>query len=323
MLPPINYQMSVQTLVANSDVVVGESRTIDLSKFQLASADTLYSEIKTTDPVTGKEVVKKKAEKTYEYQTKYIADYHTAPVFKVNDGEPFGEKTYKGRDEDGVYEVEGLYTKNGKAISYKLGYPVNIQFKSIFPEGERGNLNMLAKGLNVKNSFEQWIGIAPFAAHQGKVYPPQLMHQVIEQLLQKYPKARIFLFGRGQQEEQYFTEWTKEYKACVYVCKNVESLHQELILMSHLDVMISMDSSNMHLASLTGTPVVSVWGATHPYAGFLGWGQDKANIVQVDLDCRPCSIYGQKPCRRGDYACMNNISPKTIVEKVEHILSIK
>lgn len=213
--------------------------------------------------------------------------------------------------------------ENYVEVFKKLGYPVNIQFKSIFPEGEGGNLNMLAKGMNVKNSFEQWIGIAPFAAHEGKVYPPQLMHQVIEQLLQKYPKARIFLFGRGQQEEQYFTEWTKEYKACVYVCKNVESLHQELILMSHLDVMISMDSSNMHLASLTGTPVVSVWGATHPYAGFLGWGQDKANIVQVNLDCRPCSIYGQKPCRRGDYACMNNISPKTIVEKVEHILSIK
>ena len=126
MLPPINYQMSAQTLVANSDVVVGESRTVDLSKFQLASADTLFSETKTKDPATGKEFVTKKAEKIYEYQTKYIADYHTTPVFKVNDGVPFGEKTYKGRDEDGVYEVEGLYTRNGKAISYKLGYPVFV-----------------------------------------------------------------------------------------------------------------------------------------------------------------------------------------------------
>ena len=66
---------------------------------------------------------------------------------------------------------------------------------------------MLPKGINVKNSFEQWIGIAPFAAHEGKVYPPHLMHQVIEQLIAKYPKARFFLFGRGQQEDEYFTEW--------------------------------------------------------------------------------------------------------------------
>ena len=205
----------------------------------------------------------------------------------------------------------------------KLGYPVEINFKSIFPEGEKGNLNMLPKGINVKNSFEQWIGIAPFAAHEGKVYPPRLTHQVIEQLLQKYPKTRIFLFGRGQQEDQYFREWCQIHPECLYVSHQLESLHQELILMSHLDAMISMDSSNMHLASLTGTPVVSVWGATHPYAGFLGWGQSTDNIVQIDLECRPCSIYGQKPCRRGDYACMNGIAPETIVEKVEHILSNK
>jgi ADP-heptose:LPS heptosyltransferase len=211
--------------------------------------------------------------------------------------------------------------ENYVEVFKKLGYPVDIRFKSIFPEGEKGNLNLLPKGMNVKNSFEQWIGIAPFAAHVGKIYPPRLMSQVIEQLLQKHPKARIFLFGRGQQEDLYFTEWIQQHKECVFVCREVESLHQELILMSHLDAMISMDSSNMHLASLTGIPVVSIWGATHPYAGFLGWGQDETNIVQTELDCRPCSIYGQKPCRRGDYACMNNISPETIIEKVEHILS--
>ena len=213
--------------------------------------------------------------------------------------------------------------ENYVEVFKKLGYPVEINFRSIFPEGEKGNLNMLPKGINVKNSFEQWIGIAPFAAHEGKVYPPRLTHQVIEQLLQKYPKARIFLFGRGQQEDQYFKEWCQRHPECLYVSHQLESLHQELILMSHLDAMVSMDSSNMHLASLTGTPVVSVWGATHPYAGFLGWGQSTDNIVQIDLECRPCSIYGQKPCRRGDYACMNGIAPETIVEKIEHILSNK
>ena len=213
--------------------------------------------------------------------------------------------------------------ENYVEVFKKLGYPVEINFRSIFPEGEKGNLNMLPKGINVKNSFEQWIGIAPFAAHEGKVYPPRLTHQVIEQLLKKYPKARIFLFGRGKQEDQYFKEWCQIHPECLYVSHQLESLHQELILMSHLDAMVSMDSSNMHLASLTGTPVVSVWGATHPYAGFLGWGQSTDNIVQIDLECRPCSIYGQKPCRRGDYACMNGIAPETIVEKIENILSNK
>ena len=179
--------------------------------------------------------------------------------------------------------------------------------------------DVLARTLNTQLN----IGIAPFAAHEGKIYPPQLMQQVIEQLTKKYPEANIFLFGKGEREDKQFTEWCSLYKQCVYVKQHLETIKQELILMSHLDVMLSMDSANMHLASLVATPVVSVWGATHPYAGFMGWNQGTENAIQVPLPCRPCSIYGQKPCRRGDYACMNRIAPSTIVEHVVQIISNK
>jgi len=74
------------------------------------------------------------------------------------------------------------------------------------------------------------------------------------------------------------------------------------------------------LASLTRTPVVSVWGATHPYCGFMGWKQDPANAVQLDLPCRPCSVFGNKPCRHGDYHCLADIDPATIVARVKAIL---
>ena len=213
----------------------------------------------------------------------------------------------------------------------KLGFPIKIDFRSIFGEG-KGDLSQLptlnAQRLRVGEQSSGMlstlnIGIAPFAAHQGKVYPPHLMQQVIELLTQQYPEARIFLFGRGQQEEEWFSKWCQQYQQCTYVGHIVENMRQELILMSHLDIMLSMDSANMHLASLVATPVVSVWGATHPYAGFMGWNQKVENAIQLDLDCRPCSIFGQKPCRRGDYACLNNIKPTTIVEKINSILLTK
>jgi len=210
--------------------------------------------------------------------------------------------------------------ENYAEVFAKLGYPVNMQFSSIFPP-EGGMLNLLPPPINFKNSDEQWIGIAPFAAHQGKVYPPELMEQVIRQLIDRDPHRRIFLFGRGEQEERWFCEWCERYWLCTNVGEYAKSLEQELILLSHLDVMVSMDSGNMHLASLVDTPVVSVWGATHPYAGFLGWGQKEENAIQIDMECRPCSIYGQKPCRRGDYACMRDIKPERIVEKVEKVLN--
>jgi len=210
--------------------------------------------------------------------------------------------------------------ENYAEVFRKLGYPVDIQFHSIFPP-EGGMLHLLPPPINLKAGDEQWIGIAPFAAHQGKVYPPERMEQVIRQLIDHNPHARLFLFGRGEQEDKWFRQWCERYWLCTNVGEYAKSLEQELILMSHLDVMVSMDSGNMHLASLTGTPVVSIWGATHPYAGFLGWGQSEDNIIQAELDCRPCSIFGQKKCRRGDFACMNSITPDTIVRKVEQILS--
>jgi len=212
--------------------------------------------------------------------------------------------------------------QNYVEVFEQLGYSINIQFTSIFPP-EGGDLSLLPATMQVKHAGELWIGIAPFAAHEGKIYPTPLMRQVIEQLIQQHPQARIFLFGRGEKEDKFFTELCQAYPACTYVSHHVESMREELILMSHLEIMLSMDSANMHLASLTGIPVVSIWGATHPFAGFMGWNQTKANAIQTDLDCRPCSIFGQKPCKRGDYACLNQIKPETIVEKINTLLQTK
>jgi ADP-heptose:LPS heptosyltransferase len=171
-----------------------------------------------------------------------------------------------------------------------------------------------------KPDSELWIGIAPFAAHRSKTYPTEKMREVIRLLTDRYSRMRIFLFGRGEQEEATFSRWTAETDRCVYVGRHLENMRQELVLISRLDLMVSMDSANMHLASITGVPVVSIWGATHPYAGFLGWNQSPDTVVQTDLPCRPCSIYGNKPCLRGDFACMTSITPEQIAGKVAAVL---
>lgn len=210
--------------------------------------------------------------------------------------------------------------ENYVEVFAKLGFPITTNnFKSIFT-AEGGNLHCLPEQIGMKDENEKWIGIAPFAAHKGKIYPKEQMHEVVRLLTEKYPKVRIFLFGRGKEEEETFPKWSQQMPQCTCVSWHLDGIEQELILMSHLDVMLSMDSANMHMASLTGTPVVSVWGATHPMAGFMGWNQDEKNAVQIDMDCRPCSIYGQKPCIHGDYRCMTGIKPEMIVEKISAIL---
>jgi len=209
--------------------------------------------------------------------------------------------------------------QNYADVFARLGYPIEMEFASIFPP-EGGNLRLLPSEIGEPKKFQQWIGIAPFAAHAGKIYPTAKMEQVIQLLIQKHPSCRIFLFGMGANETPILNAWADKYPNCFYATSKLGSLKEELILMSHLQVMISMDSANMHLASLTNTSVVSIWGATHPYAGFAGWNQKAENQVQLDMPCRPCSVYGKKPCIYGDYPCMNNIAPETIVERVEKCL---
>lgn len=162
------------------------------------------------------------------------------------------------------------------------------------------------------------IGIAPFAAHQGKIYPQERMEEVVRLLSERTQKEKgsepIILFGGGKKEQNILDGWSARYKNVRSVAGKY-SLREELELMRGLRVMVTMDSANMHLASLVGTRVVSIWGATHPKAGFMGFGQSAEDCIQRDIPCRPCSIYGKRKCKFGDYRCMD-ITPEEIVDKV-------
>ncbi len=162
------------------------------------------------------------------------------------------------------------------------------------------------------------IGIAAFAMHPEKMYPLEKMEAVVKYFSEK--NYTIFLFGGGKTEYELMQQWEKKYQGLVNTIGRF-SFSDELVLISHLEGIISMDSANMHLASLYGVPVISIWGATHPFAGFYGFGQSPDNIVQADLFCRPCSVFGNKTCYRGDLACLKMIEPQKIIDKTEEILN--
>ncbi len=157
------------------------------------------------------------------------------------------------------------------------------------------------------------IGIAPFAKHHWKMWPEEKMLMMLR-LLEEM-EISVILFGGPGQEQEKLEQWTSDFNNARTFAGKL-TMAEELELISHLDVMVSMDSANMHIASLAGTRVVSIWGATHPHAGFYGVGQSLQDAVQVDPDCRPCSVFGNKPCHRGDFACMERITPKMVVDRI-------
>lgn len=170
-----------------------------------------------------------------------------------------------------------------------------------------------------RSEGERWIGLAPFAQHKGKIYPLDKMRRVAERLLRDSVSVRLFIFGGGREERKRAEELAAGVDGSGNRCIPVVgrfTLREEIDLIANLDGMVSMDSSAMHMASLVGVPVVSVWGATHPYAGFLGLGQSTEDAVGLDMACRPCSVFGHKECWRGDYACLNDLPPERVYERI-------
>ena len=199
----------------------------------------------------------------------------------------------------------------------QLGYPFEITFHSVFKEG-KGEIGKFIQVIGDAPNKKPWIGIAPFATHKGKMLPKEKITRLIK-LLSIHDEWKIFLFG-GKAEKDMMEEWALKYPNIESIAGKLK-LDEELALISYLKVMVSMDSANMHLASLTGIPVVSIWGATHYYAGFMGWKQKVSNAVETDLVCRPCSIFGNKTCFRKDYACLQRVTPEMIVSKIEKIVN--
>lgn len=227
-----------------------------------------------------------------------------------------GQKQLTRRNKKRMMPLKTTFQRYQEAFT-RLGFTFKLNFKSIFDDPAEHLAEI--DEVSGKKASDKWIGIAPFAKHQGKIYPMGLQEQVVAHFANK-DGIKVFLFGGGEKEKALIDGWVKKYPSVCSVIGKLD-MRKELILMGNLDVMLSMDSANMHFASLTGTPVVSVWGATHPHSGFLGWRQKEENAVQIPLDCRPCSAHGTEPCYKGTWQCLHDIHPSMVIKRIESVLS--
>lgn len=198
----------------------------------------------------------------------------------------------------------------------RAGIALSNDFESLFGK-KGGDPQEFASVAPPKREGEFWLAVAPFAKHKGKIYPMEQLEKVVEHFDRRPGEKRIFIFGFGEEEKARIARLGKRYPSVVNMAEANLGIPAELSLLSHCDVMLSMDSANMHLASLVGLRAVTVWGATHPYTGFMGWRQRTRDVVQLDMTCRPCSVFGDKPCMRGDYHCLGGIPPQMIIDKIE------
>ena len=202
-------------------------------------------------------------------------------------------------------------------VFQKLGFPINLEHIVLY---KKTNL-ALDTNNKIRNDSQKKIGIAPFAAFSGKMYPLDLMENVIAKLSIS-EHYTIILFGGGAKEEEILNQWQIKYNHVINMANQVP-FHEELALISNLDVMVAMDSGNAHLAANYAIPTLTLWGVTHPYTGFYPFGQATENALLSDrkkYPLIPTSVYGNK-FPKGYENVMATISPDAIVSKIEELLT--
>lgn len=236
-------------------------------------------------------------------------------VVQIDKGRP--EKKALTQAKGGSLERLKTTHERYAEVFKKLGYPISL-----------GKEDVLVKKTLSENVLEltgtdsrKWIGIAPFAAHSGKMYGLDRMKKVIDEL-EKTNQYKIFLFGGGESEIQQLHSIAKGLKSVVSIAGKL-SFKEELGLISNLDVMVSMDSANGHLAANYGIPVITLWGVTHPYAGFSPYNQPENNWLLSNREkypLIPTSVYGNK-VPHGYENVMDTISEANILSKIQEVLS--
>jgi ADP-heptose:LPS heptosyltransferase len=224
------------------------------------------------------------------------------------------EKKALTRTENKIFKHLKTSHQRYADVFEKLGFSVDISN----PTPLKRPLLDLKVATITNQKKQQWIGIAPFAAFTPKMYPIDLMKKVIQELSKNHA---VFLFGGGKAEVKILSEIEAQNSNCISVAGRL-NLKEELNLIAHLDCMLAMDSGNAHFAAIQQIATITLWGGTHPFAGFAPFNQPASYCVLPDLEKFPnipCSIYGNKTCE-GYEDVMRTILPETVLKKVKEVL---
>ena len=159
--------------------------------------------------------------------------------------------------------------------------------------------------------------LSPHARWPTKQWPPERFAEVVR-LAYERSGARAVLVGSGAAEPMARQILEAAAAAQPIDLVNRTTLKEMVALTAEARAMVTNDSGPMHVAAAVGTPVVAIFGPTHPgRTGPYGHGH---RVLAGDAPCRPCfrreCLYAKGPRA---LACLTSVAAE---EVARHLLEI-
>ena len=232
---------------------------------------------------------------------------HAVPFVQLDKGRKEKRALTRKKPKE-LYELKTTHERYAE-VFHKLGFTMNLDNFKGLPKPKPSDKTF--------NKAVVKVGIAPFASFPGKMYPLHLMKETIQELLKK-TDCQVYLFGGGKEEKQKLDGLADQFVDKVVNLTQRFSFQEELTIISNLDLMVSMDSGNGHLAANYGVPVITIWGVTHPCLGFAPFKQPTEYSLLANrgkFPHIPTAVYGNK-LPKGYERAMETIRPMAIVGKI-------
>jgi heptosyltransferase-2 len=152
------------------------------------------------------------------------------------------------------------------------------------------------------------VALAPGAAHATKRWPVEHWVELIARITPT--GADIAVLG-GPDDAEAAGEIARAAGGSVGSLAGALGLQETGAVIRRAELLISGDTGVMHMATGVGTPVVALFGPTVRQFGFFPY-RSPAEVVELDLPCRPCSAHGTRRCPLGHHHCMRQMAPDLV-----------
>ena len=155
------------------------------------------------------------------------------------------------------------------------------------------------------------------ARWETKLWPFENWKSFLEIAGDLRKKITFYFIGAPTEKElKAFAEEAEKNYQGVFSLVGKLSLKELVFLMKEAEVVLSVDTGTMHLASLLNKPILALFGPTSPER--TGPWSELSIVLRESLACSPCF---KRTCKNP--LCMKNLSPERVKRELIHLLGKK